>query len=46
MKEKYTVIVGAGLTGLSAAWKLVSEGHKCLLLEQRSTPVALPAHNC
>ncbi len=41
MKEKYTVIVGAGLTGLSAAWKLVSEGHKCLLLEQRSTPGGL-----
>lgn len=36
--KKYTVVVGAGLTGLSAAWKLASHGLNCLLLEQDSSP--------
>ncbi|MCI5156983.1 MAG: FAD-binding protein [Candidatus Electrothrix sp. AUS1_2] len=39
--KKTTVIVGAGLTGLSAAWKLASQGRNCLLAEQRSSPGGL-----
>lgn len=36
-EKKYTVVVGAGLTGLSAAWKLAAHGLNCLLLEQDSS---------
>lgn len=39
--KKVTVVAGAGLTGLSAAWKLASNGRNCLLLEQRSSPGGL-----
>ena len=39
--KKTTVIVGAGLTGLSAAWKLAGKGKNCLLVEQRSSPGGL-----
>lgn len=41
LETKYTVIVGAGLTGLSAAWKLAESGKRCLLLERRSSPGGL-----
>ncbi len=41
LTKKYSVVVGAGLTGLAAAWKLASEGHNCLLLEKRSVPGGL-----
>lgn len=39
--KETTVIVGAGLTGLAAAWKLASEGKDCLLVENRSSPGGL-----
>lgn len=41
LTKEITVIVGAGLTGLSAAWKLATNGKNCLLLEQRSSPGGL-----
>ncbi len=39
--KEVTVVVGAGLTGLAAAWRLATSGQRCLLLEQRSTPGGL-----
>ena len=35
--EKITLIVGAGVTGLTAAYTLANAGEKCLLLEREAT---------
>jgi len=35
------LIVGAGVTGLSAAWFLALEGHKCTVVERRPEPGGL-----
>lgn len=35
--ERVTLIVGAGITGLTAAYTIASAGEKCVLLEREST---------
>lgn len=35
--DRLTVIVGAGITGLTAAYTLANAGEKCLLLERKDT---------
>lgn len=37
-QKKQTVIIGAGLTGLSLAWYLKKYGHTALVVEKRNTP--------
>ena len=35
--ERFTVIIGAGITGLTSAYTLASAGEKCVLLERADT---------
>lgn len=35
--ERFMLIIGAGMTGLTAAYTLANAGEKCILLEREDT---------